>query len=91
MLDIQEAFDTISSGAQRELDKQQVLLGGLESDLQIVSRVAVHKEFLSPNLRKAIDLGDRGRTLGDYVSTAKMRQVADTCQKTHGRYSAIRD
>lgn len=84
VLDIQDAFDTISAGAQKELDKQQDLLRGLESDLEIVSRVTVHKEFLSPNLRRALEMGEKARTLGDYVSHVKMRQVADTCQRTHG-------
>lgn len=84
VLDIQDAFDTISDSAQKELNKQESLLRGLDSDLEIVSRVTVHKEFLSPNLRRAQDMGERGRTLGDYVSQVKMKQVADTCQRTHG-------
>lgn len=89
MLDIQDAFDTISSGAQTELDKQESLLKGYESDLAIVSRVTVHKEFVSPNVRKAIEMGEKGRTLGDYVSQVKMKQVAETCQKSHGMSSSL--
>lgn len=84
VLAIQDAFEAIASGAQRELDKQESLLLGVDADLQIVSRVAIHKEFVSPAVRKAMELGERGRTLGDYVSHVKMRQVADACAKTHG-------
>lgn len=84
VLDIQDAFDTISAGAQGELSKQETLLRGLDSDLEIVSRIPVHKEFVSPALRRAMEMGERTRTLGDYVSPQKMKQVADTCQRTHG-------
>ncbi|GJE85510.1 ATG11 domain-containing protein [Phanerochaete sordida] len=83
VLDIQEAFDTISAAANSELDKQASLLRGLDADLEIVGRVTVHKEFLSANLRRAMELGERARTLGDYVSQVKMKQVAETCQRTH--------
>ncbi|PSR70585.1 hypothetical protein PHLCEN_2v13523 [Hermanssonia centrifuga] len=83
VLAIQDAFEAIALGAQRELDKQESLLLGVDADLQIVSRVAIHKEFVSPAVRKAMELGERGRTLGDYVSHVKMRQVADACAKTH--------
>ena len=83
-MDIHDAFDTISVGAQRQLDKQESLLTGLDADLQIVARVPVHKEFVSPNLRRAMEAGERGRTLGDYISPDKMKQVTETCQRTHG-------
>ena len=85
VLALQDTFETVSSSAQRELEKQDVLLQGVEPDLQIVSRIPVHKEFVSPNVRRAMEIGEKGRTLGDYVSQAKMRQVADTCRRTHGR------
>jgi autophagy-related protein 11 len=39
---------------------------------------------MSPAVRKAIDSGERPRTLGDYVSNVKMKQVAETCSRTHG-------
>lgn len=30
-----------------------------------------------------MEAGERGRTLGDYVSAVKMKQVAETCARTH--------
>jgi hypothetical protein len=33
--------------------------------------------------RKTVEAGETGRTLGDYVANAKMRQVGDACAKTH--------
>ncbi|KAI0767884.1 hypothetical protein BC629DRAFT_1596149 [Irpex lacteus] len=83
VLAIQEAFEAITASAERELQKQESLLNGLDADLEIVQRVTIHKEFVSPAVRKAMELGERGRTLGDYVSQVKMRQVADTCRRTH--------
>ncbi|CDO68658.1 hypothetical protein BN946_scf184790.g7 [Trametes cinnabarina] len=78
-----EGFDALSAVAQRELDRQAKLLRGIDADLDIASQVKVHKEFLSAAVRKAIEAGERGRTLGDYVSKVKMRQVADSCMNTH--------
>ncbi|OSC97798.1 hypothetical protein PYCCODRAFT_1398207 [Trametes coccinea BRFM310] len=78
-----EGFEALAAVAQRELDRQAKLLAGIDADLEIVSGVKVHKEFLSASVRKAIEAGDRGRTLGDYVSKVKMRQVADSCMNTH--------
>lgn len=74
-------------GARRELDKQAVLLAGLEADLDIISRIKIHVEFMSPAVRRAIEAGEKPRTLGDYVSNVKMKQVAETCARTHGVYS----
>lgn len=83
VLAIQEAFEAITSSATRELEKQESLLSGLDADLEIVQRVTIHREFVSPAVRKAMELGERGRTLGDYVSQVKMRQVAETCGRTY--------
>lgn len=77
-------------GARRELDKQASLLAGLDADLQIINRVKIHVEFMSPAVRKAIEAGEKSRTLGDYVSDAKMRQVADICARAHGKRLSTR-
>lgn len=91
-LAIVDAFEGIAAGARRELEKQTVLLSGLEADLDLISRVKIHVEFMSPAVRKSIEAGEKSRTLGDYVSNVKMKQVAETCARTHGAfYSSIRD
>ncbi|KAI0676409.1 hypothetical protein C8Q78DRAFT_997230 [Trametes maxima] len=78
-----EGFEALSAVAQRELDRQSKLLAGLNADLVVVGRVNVHKEFLSASVRRAMESAGRERTLGDYVSTAKMNQVAASCISTH--------
>ncbi|KAG6828174.1 hypothetical protein H0H92_008905 [Tricholoma furcatifolium] len=98
-LSIMDAFEGVSVGHRRELDKQAMLLAGISADLDLIGRVRIHSEFLSPTVRKAIEAGEKSRTLGDYVSTVKMKQVADACARTHedllARFSqlegAIRD
>jgi autophagy-related protein 11 len=84
VLAIVDTFESVAAGSRRELEKQAALLTGLEADLDIISRVRIHTEFVSPAVRKAIESGDKPRTLGDYVSNVKMKQVADTCARTHG-------
>ncbi|KAJ7119956.1 putative peripheral membrane protein [Mycena crocata] len=83
VLAIVDTFESVASASRRELEKQAALLAGLEADLDIISRVRIHTEFVSPAVRKAIESGDKARTLGDYVSNVKMKQVADTCARTH--------
>lgn len=87
VLAIADAFESIAGGARQELEKQAGLLAGLEADLEIISRVKIHVEFMSPAVRKAVEAGEKARTLGDYVSNVKMKQVADTCARTHGEYN----
>jgi autophagy-related protein 11 len=69
---------------QRELEKQAYLLRGLKLDLEAISKIKIQPEFLSQSSEKQWRRERRvGRTLGDYVSNAKMRQVDDMCAKTH--------
>lgn len=84
VLAIVDTFEGVASHARGELEKQAGLLAGLQGDLDLISRVKIHTEFVSPAVRKAIEAGDRHRTLGDYVSNVKMKQVAETCSRTHG-------
>ena len=58
-------------------DKPFCSLGFKQVDL--IRKVKVHSEFLSSNVRKAIEAGGEPRTLGNYVSVVKMKQVAETC------------
>ncbi|KAF9061726.1 hypothetical protein BDP27DRAFT_1428649 [Rhodocollybia butyracea] len=83
VLAILDTFEGIASGSRKELARQASLLAGLEADLEIISRVSIHTEFVGPAMKKAIESGEKQRTLGDYVSNVKMKQVAETCAKTH--------
>ncbi|EGO03760.1 putative peripheral membrane protein [Serpula lacrymans var. lacrymans S7.3] len=89
VLAISDAFDGISSLCSKELEKQTALLTGLEADLEIINKVKIHFDFMSPTVRKAIEKGDRARTLGDYVSNVRMRQVAETCSRTHEELKSL--
>ena len=84
VLAIMDVFEGISQGAQKDLEKQEMLLAAVDADLEIISRVKIHAEFMSPATRKAVEAGEKARTLGDYVSNVKMKQVAETCARTHG-------
>lgn len=83
VLNVADVFDGVAAGARRELDKQASLLATVDADLEMASRVHVHREFMSVAMQRAIDSGGRARTLGDYVSNEKMHQVADACLRTH--------
>jgi len=83
VLSISDVFDGFASNARRELEKQAGLLQGLDLDLDAISKIRIHSDFLSPGVRKAVDAGEKARSLGDYVSNVKMRQVGDVCAKTH--------
>jgi autophagy-related protein 11 len=86
VLNVADVFDGVAAGAHRELDKQATLIASVDADLEIASRVHIHREFMSTAVQRAMDAGGRARTLGDYVSNEKMRQVADSCRRTHGGF-----
>ncbi|QRW05476.1 autophagy-related protein 11 [Ceratobasidium sp. AG-Ba] len=86
-----DTFDTFRNVAQRELERQQALLQGHKLDLEIISKVKVHPEFLSATVRRGVETAGRERTLGDYVSSSKMQMVADSCTKLHNELSARYD
>jgi len=53
------------------------MIAGVDADLlDLICRVEIHIEFMSSAVRKAIENGERPRTLCDYVSNAKrLRRV----------------
>ncbi|KAJ3556242.1 hypothetical protein NP233_g12022 [Leucocoprinus birnbaumii] len=83
VLAIFDTFDSLAANSQRELERQAVLLEGLNADLELIKRVRIHVDFMSNAVRRAIEAGERHRTLGDYVSNDKMRAVAAGCARTH--------
>ena len=86
VLSISEPFETISINALKELEKEETLLEGVEADLKLLNRVTVHLDFCSHAVRMAIENGDPPRVLANYVSEQKMKQVAETCSKSHGAF-----
>lgn len=84
VLAIFDTFESIATNSKRELVKQASLLEGLNADLEMIKRVRIHVDFMSTSVRRAIEAGERHRTLGDYVSNDKMRTVAAGCARTHG-------
>jgi len=89
VLAIFDTFDSLATNSKRELQRQSVLLEGLNSDLELIKRVCIHVDFMSNAVRRAIEAGERHRTLGDYVSTEKMRTVAAGCARTHGVHLSL--
>lgn len=83
VLSITDAFDGIAAATSQDLERQAASLASVDADLELIGRVEVHIEFMSPGFRKAIENGERRRTLGDYVSNVRMKQVAETCVRTH--------
>ncbi|CCO29371.1 hypothetical protein BN14_03382 [Rhizoctonia solani AG-1 IB] len=83
-----ETFETFRNVAQRELSRQQSLLDGHKLDLEIISKVKIHPEFLSATVRRGVEATGRERTLGDYVSSSKMQMVAESCARLHSDLSA---
>ncbi|KAI0049190.1 hypothetical protein FA95DRAFT_921642 [Auriscalpium vulgare] len=90
VLAITDVFDGVAAGAQRELDKQATLLAGIDADLAMIARIHIHRDFVSPSVRQAMDSGERGRTLGDYVSNAKMGDVQATMKRLTDGTSEVR-
>ena len=89
VLAIADVYDGVSAAAQREIDRRESLLNGLDADLKIVARARVHREFTSPAaVRKAMEAGKDYVTLVNYVNPDKMAQVAQSCVRSLGEQFA---
>lgn len=84
VLSLAEVFENFELVAMKELDRQAALLRNHNLDLEIISRIRVHHEFLSPNVRREVEAGLKERMLVDYISGQKMKFVVDSCAKVHG-------
>jgi autophagy-related protein 11 len=89
VLGLSDVFESVSANAQRELQRQSSLLATVDSDLRIIARVDIHRQFLSTAVQRAMDQGEKGRTLADYVSNEKMRQVAQTCTRSYSKWQLL--
>ena len=85
LLTISDTYESFAESAQLELRAQEELLRNIDIDLEVISKIKIHPEFLSPAAKKNQENGERSRTLGDYVSNSKMKQVADNCATLHGK------
>lgn len=83
VLELGDVFDGVAAATLQELERQNTLLAGVEADLTMISRVDIHRQFLSAAVQRAMDQGEKGRSLADYVAKDKMKQVAQTCVKAH--------
>lgn len=83
VLSISDVYESLAVSSRRELEKQSILLNGLEFDLEIIGKIRIHTDFLSPSVRRAVEAGEKARTLGDYVSNVKMLQVGEACTRIH--------
>ena len=91
VLDLSDVYEGVAKATLQELERQSSLLAGIDADLNMIDRVDVHRQFLSATMQRAIDQGDKGRTLADYVARDKMRQVAQTCSKLHSTFKRAVD
>jgi autophagy-related protein 11 len=84
LLDVTNVFNSVAAGTRQELEKQASLIAGVDTDIELISRVPIHHDFLSPAAQKATNAGDPARTLGYYISSERIRRAVSVCQKTHG-------
>ena len=78
------AFSNFEPFSSRELARQQQLLEGHDTDMDVISKVKISSKFLKINVKKAlVPAVAKDRYLGEYVSRQKMAVVAESCQLLH--------
>lgn len=82
--DVTNVFNDVAASARQALDEQAPLIASVAINIEIASRIQIHRDFLSPAALREMRAGGPARTLYYYVSGERMRQVVDTCQRTHG-------
>lgn len=96
-----EAWSALKETIATGLESQAKLLEGIEYDLDSISLLSVHSEFLTLNSNRrnatpntpAVEReveeirgeGVKTKMLGEYVSRPKMKVVAESCRKVHGK------
>lgn len=84
VLDVTNLFNNAAASARQELDNQASLIASVDTDIDLASRIQIHRDFLSPAALRATSAGGPARTLGYYISSERMHQVQDVCQRIHG-------
>jgi autophagy-related protein 11 len=84
VLDVTNLFNEVAASARQELEMQASLIASVDTDIDMASRIQIHRDFLSPAALRATGAGGPARTLGYYISSERMHQVQDACQRTHG-------
>ncbi|KAF7971237.1 hypothetical protein HWV62_21548 [Athelia sp. TMB] len=77
LLQLTSTWALLAPPAHASLSHQRTLLNTLPADLDRLVKVAIGPEFVN---------GRRGRTLGDYVSGAKMGAVGEACAKAWSEF-----
>ena len=84
VLDVTNIFNDVAASTPQELDKQASLISSVGNDIELASHIQIHRDFLSPAALRATSAAGPARTLGYYVSSERMHQVVEACQRTHG-------
>jgi hypothetical protein len=96
-----EAWTALKETIATGLEGQAKLLEGIDYDLDSISQLSVHPEFLALNSNRRIAApnspsaerdveeirgeGVKTKMLGEYVSRPKMKVVVESCRKIHGK------
>jgi hypothetical protein len=94
ILALTDTFDSLAPGMERQIREQGALVEGVEGDLEVLKWVKVDRWFLRLNQKdKEGKEPVKERTLAEYVSGVKMRQVREACRKVndelHTRFVGI--
>jgi len=86
VFDVSNLFNDVAASARQALDKQAPLIASVAINIEVASRIQIHRDFLSPAALREMRAGGSlaARTLYHYVPGERMRQVVDACQRTHG-------
>jgi autophagy-related protein 11 len=84
LLDVTNIFNSVAAGTRQELDKQASLIACVDADIEMISRIPIHPDFMSPATQKNMDASGPALTLGYYVPSGRIRRVIAACRRTHG-------
>lgn len=100
VLTLTEAWSTLKDNISAGLESQAKLLEGIDYDLDSISQLSVHPEFVATGAKRNSGLPATPATereaedsapavvktkmLGEYVSRPKMKLVVDSCRRVHG-------
>jgi len=83
VLNVADVLDDFVGCALQELEMQAPLIASVDADMEVISRIRIHRNFLSPAALRAMS-----STLSYYVSSERMHQIVGACRRIHSMLGA---
>ncbi|KAH9973939.1 autophagy-related protein 11-domain-containing protein [Russula compacta] len=82
VLDVTHVFNDVAASARQELDRQACLIASVDTDIAMVSRVQIHRDFIPPAILRAMGAPHcAGAHVGEDTMKGSFLRVEETMKR----------